>query len=639
MASATMHAVALLLLCGAGVTTGFYLPGAKPKEYAVGENIPMFVNSMSSVNTHLPFDYYSLPFCKPTGNTKGKRESLGEILMGDRIKASPYEGIFVGKDFQCKVVCDPQPLKPHQRARFERYIDEEYMMQLILDGLPVAVHNPDSSTYSVGFPLGGKDSGKEGSGKEAYINNHLQFTIKYTKVRAFEGDDAKGGEAGAQDANRIVAFTVKPYSVKHKVQDGQVPTCADGIDPVVMGLQYAKGEEPVAWTYGVKWEESEEKWGARWDVFLNVGDTDIHWFSIFNSVMIAFFLSGILAAIMLRTLLRDIARYNAIEDADDLNDETGWKLVHSDVFRPPARKQLLAVYVGTGVQLLGMCFTVLIMACLGFLSPASGGSLFTPILLFFVFLGICGGYTSARLMKMWGEHSWWTAFQTATHVPGMVFTAFFIINLFVWHEESTGAVPFNAMIAVLAIWCFISVPQVFLGAILGYRKDALKVPARINQITRFIPEQRWYLQPWFTIMCGGVLPFGAVFIELFFILTSIWMHRYYYVFGFLLLIFIILCITCAEITIVMCYFQLCAEDYHWWWRSFFTSGASGVYVFLYSIFYFFTSSLRMTRFTAILLFFGYMAVISYIFFVITGTIGFIACFWFVRKIYSSIKID
>jgi hypothetical protein len=31
-------------------------------------------------------------------------------------------------------------------------------------------------------------------------------------------------------------------------------------------------------------------------------------------------------------------------------------------------------------------------------------------------------------------------------------------------------------------------------------------------------------------------------------------------------------ITCAEITIVMVYFQLCYEDYHWWWRSFFVSG-------------------------------------------------------------------
>jgi transmembrane 9 superfamily protein 2/4 len=29
------------------------------------------------------------------------------------------------------------------------------------------------------------------------------------------------------------------------------------------------------------------------------------------------------------------------------------------------------------------------------------------------------------------------------------------------------------------------------------------------------------------------------------------------------LVLVILVVTCAEITIVMCYFQLCSEDYHW----------------------------------------------------------------------------
>ena len=31
---------------------------------------------------------------------------------------------------------------------------------------------------------------------------------------------------------------------------------------------------------------------------------------------------------------------------------------------------------------------------------------------------------------------------------------------------------------------------------------------------------------------GGLLAFGSVFVEMFFILSSIWQHRFYYVFGF-----------------------------------------------------------------------------------------------------------
>ena len=82
---------------------------------------------------------------------------------------------------------------------------------------------------------------------------------------------------------------------------------------------------------------------------------------------------------------------------------------------------------------------------------------------------------------------------------------------------------------------------------------------RTNQIPRQIPEQVWYMQPWASCLMGGILPFGAVFIEMFFIMSSIWNHQFYYMFSFLFIVFIILALTCAEITIVMCYFQLCSE--------------------------------------------------------------------------------
>ena len=60
-------------------------------------------------------------------------------------------------------------------------------------------------------------------------------------------------------------------------------------------------------------------------------------------------------------------------------------------------------------------------------------------------------------------------------------------------------------------------------------------------------------------MVGGLLPFAAVFIELFFIMKSIWLDQYYYMYGFLAVVFVILLITCVEITIVIIYFTLCSE--------------------------------------------------------------------------------
>jgi len=227
---------------------------------------------------------------------------------------------------------------------------------------------------------------------------------------------------------------------------------------------------------------------------------------------------------------------------------------------------------------------------------------------------------------------------TALLFPGFNFTVFFLLNLLVWAKGSSGAVPFFEMFALLVLWFGISVPLVYLGSYLAHQRPPVSAPVRVNQIPRQIDPQVWYMRPMFSILVGGVLPFGAVFIEVFFVMSSIWLHKFYYVFGFLLIVFLILVVTCAEITIVMCYFQLCAEDYNWWWRSYITAGSSALYLFAYSIMYFATR-LDITKFASAVLFFGYMLLISSFFFVLTGTIGFLSTLIFVRKIYSSIKVD
>ena len=78
--------------------------------------------------------------------------------------------------------------------------------------------------------------------------------------------------------------------------------------------------------------------------------------------------------IMVRTLRRDLAEYNSVEEKEELLEESGWKLVHADVLRTPPNVTLLATSVGTGMQLLGMSFISIACAALGFLSPANRGS-------------------------------------------------------------------------------------------------------------------------------------------------------------------------------------------------------------------------------------------------------------------------
>merc|ERR1719390_251100 len=227
-----------------------------------------------------------------------------------------------------------------------------------------------------------------------------------------------------------------------------------------------------------------------------------------------------------------------------------------------------------------------------------------------------------------------TTLLTAMFYPGIIFSIFFLLNLLIWGQKSSGAVPFTTMFALLVLWFGISVPLVFLGSYFGFRKPATELPVRTNQIPRQIPTQPWFIQPVFTSLVGGVLPFGAVFTELFFIMSSLWQHQFYYLFGFLMLVICILIVTCAEISIALTYFQLTSEDYNWWWRSFFSSASSAIYVFFYSCLYF-TSRLQIEKAVSTIVYFGYMLIMSIVFFLLTGSIGTIASFYFVKVIYSS----
>ena len=69
----------------------YILPGMTPTDYEKNEEVDLKVNKLTSVHTQLPYDYYSLKFCKPNDGIKPYAENLGELLSGDRIENSPYE--------------------------------------------------------------------------------------------------------------------------------------------------------------------------------------------------------------------------------------------------------------------------------------------------------------------------------------------------------------------------------------------------------------------------------------------------------------------------------------------------------------------------------------------------------------------
>ncbi|XP_033227639.1 transmembrane 9 superfamily member 2 isoform X2 [Belonocnema kinseyi] len=640
---------------------GFYLPGLAPVNYCkAGETtktckseITMYVNRLNTEQNALPYEYHHFDFC-PTDESLSPVENLGQVVFGERIRPSPYKIEFM-KNLTCEEACTKSYVGGTEETErklqlLKKGMALNYQHHWIVDNMPVTwcYTLTDERNYcSIGFPMGcysgetrSQDSpcdidNSYNKLKTYYLFNHVDLVITY-----HSGAMEEWGSGFKENGGRIISVKVQPRSINHP---GTGLDCTKNAPPLEISAENLgpKQKLDVKYSYSVHFIENNTiKWSSRWDYILeSMPHTNIQWFSILNSLVIVLFLSGMVAMIMLRTLHKDIARYNQIESGEDAQEEFGWKLVHGDVFRPPRKGMLLSVFLGSGIQVFFMTLVTLAFACLGFLSPANRGALMTCAMVLFVCLGTTAGYISARMYKSFGGEKWKSnVLLTAMLSPGVVFSLFFVMNLIFWAKGSSAAVPFSTLVALLALWFGISVPLTFIGAYFGFRKRPLEHPVRTNQIPRQIPEQSFYTQAIPGVVMGGVLPFGCIFIQLFFILNSLWSSQMYYMFGFLFLVFLILIITCSETTILLCYFHLCAEDYHWWWRSFLTSGFTAFYLLIYCIHYFMTK-LNIEDATSTFLYFGYTLIIVFLFFLLTGSIGFFACFWFVRKIYSVVKVD
>uniref|UniRef100_A0A4W5M8M2 Transmembrane 9 superfamily member n=1 Tax=Hucho hucho TaxID=62062 RepID=A0A4W5M8M2_9TELE len=517
--------------------------GMVEREYSGGKPVHR-VTMKEILSTHF---FHSFDFCKDDIERRPS-ENLGQVLFGERIETSPYKFSFK-KEEKCHKLCTKTYVNGKTEDKdmldfLKRGMQLNYQHHWIVDNMPVTwcYDVEDSQKYcNPGFPIGCLVT-IDGRVKDACVINS-EFNKKNT-FYIFNHVDIKityhNGEGEGWSGARLVAATLEPKSINNA--DADKPTC----------------EGPPMEVPGVN---------------LNMHNFGSDWL------------------------------WCTLTQQEDAQEESGWKQVHGDVFRPPRKGMLLSVFLGQGTQIFIMTFITLFLACLGFLSPANRGALMTCSVVLWVLLGTPAGYVSARLYKTFGGEKWKTnVLLTALLCPGIVFADFFLMNLILWVEGSSAAIPFGTLVAILALWFGISVPLTFIGAYFGFKK-----PVKQSFFTKPIPG----------IVMGGILPFGCIFIQLFFILNSIWSHQMYYMFGFLFLVFIILLITCSEATILLCYFHLCAEDYHWWWRSFLTSGFTAAYLFVYAFHYFF-SKLQIVGAASTILYFGYTSIMVLIFFLFTG---------------------
>jgi transmembrane 9 superfamily protein 2/4 len=627
------------------------------------------------MHTLLPLDYYDLPFCAPQGGPKQDRQNLGENLAGDRIQTSPYY-LAMKTERYCEQLC-VSDLGPSRTNELTKAIKKNYHNNWLVDYLPAAskvVENYGITTHywlgpAIGFISQDPSTGIQ---KQAFVFNHVNIEIMYHAVD------------GEKDQYRVVRATAQPFSIKHKFEEldhhleednsendmtSYSPKLANITNPIAScagnnvhtnfdmvtasGVESQLAEGKVLFTYDIIWTENRDlHWASRWDIYLtndNFIPGKIHWYSMANSALVCIALLAILLSGLVFCLRKERNLYNALETDEECSEyveQHGWIAIRGNVFRPPSfLPSVFAVICGTGAQLMCTTSLIVILSAAGFMSAARGGHghFLMGALVTFASMGTVAGYVSARLCKTFKSTSWWRAATlTAFGFPGLSFGVFFLVNMIERAHESTKAVSVSTFLTLVLLWFCGEVPLVFLGTSIGFKCDPIEFPFKPvgDEARRLPPKRSWYKRVLVFLaraILFDIMPFAAVYVELFFILACTWMGSYYDTFGFMLLTLFIAIITCAFTSVVITYFRLRREDYQWWWSSFTTAGAIGLYIFLFSIIY--SRQLEMTSLVALSIFFLYMALVSLGIAFMFGFVGVMANIWFTKRMYSTLQRD
>ncbi|CAK7897343.1 transmembrane 9 superfamily member 3 [[Candida] anglica] len=666
-----------LLLSIFQVTSAINL-GYSPTYYTEGQKVELLVNKVESDHTQLPYGYYDLPFVCPAGSdAKPLALSLGQILRGDRIWQSNYDLRF-GIDVPCIRLCDLIS-RDKGLGKADKLIRDGYVAHWLVDGLPGATTfvsgNNENKYYAAGFPLGFvKDD-------ISYIYNHVMLVIRYHR-------DKKN-----RNKNTIVGFEVYPKSVSNELCPGNSKNYENFAITFESKAETAAAlkKDPkyyrktiIPYTYAVYWREDNSiDYDSRWDLYYeneSGKNSQIHWLSVINSVVLMFLLSMAVAIVLVKIFKKDLQQPMSptlpLTDrslGDNGSGGSGWRSLIGDVHQQPSLAVILSVFVSSGVQVLIVMIGVVTIFTLNsqfslnskpsnMFFNSHQGAFFSLSLSFFVFSGVIPSYIGIILHKYFHNESLTREYPPGKYVklsvlfsgflPTVVLTIVLTINFFVWAKSSSYALPFGTIVVLLLFFFGLQLP---LGVIGGYYGNAKRFDSKNSLLGNneketndsksvFSPKiykRPLLFSPLFGTIVLGLIPFGIIFVELHFIFNSVWLEKttFYYMYGFLLVAAISLVVVIIETTIVVLYVSFTV--YHnprWQWLCFRVGASIGWYIFAYSTYYFFFA-LHVRDFVSILLYFAYMTLVSGLIGIACGSVGVITGLIFVGKIFGTVKID
>lgn len=595
--------------------------------HALFSNLQITSGPLVSNKAVIPFGYEKIKMCN-SEKIIIEEDILSELISG-QLFSTGYK-VELNKNYTCQLLCIK--LFTNEDVNIlKQLINKEYSSNFYMDNLPAGriYYNPLNSqiqiNYFQGTPLGFKNE----TNGNYYIFNHLQIHISINK-----------NENGNYS---IVEFAILPMSINHKSDIKN--TCQSFANYTY----YFKNDsnlipqeittENILFTYDIVFKESNITFNSRWKNYTK-SNSKIRWAEIFYSYLLIIILSVIIYLIVSKNIQRDIDLYNYRIVSVEIENEQNWGHVAGDVFRPPSKfKMLLSSLLGTSIQLFGMLINILILGGFGFMNPDHQGKLFKIIYVSFCLMSLPAGFVSCKIYKIYDGKYWFkNCLLTTFLLPNILFIIYLIINFVFEIEKSDAIVEFKNVFSFYVLWIICTFPLILMGSFLGIKTKKIELPYKTNVIPGIIPKNFFfYLKFMLTYLITGLISFCAIFLELNYVMSALWKHESYYLATFICISFILFFIVNTELSVVVIYWQLSKGDYKWWWKSFIIGSSPSFYFVFYSVYFYL--SLKITKLTAMVIYFGITGLVTLISIILFGGISTIVSFGFINKIYSQIKTD
>ena len=549
-----------------------------PRKHYPGEIIVAYADYVKNPFLRTSFikfsdDYY----CKRTNYQKVHfRYSIGDRIIGKKFKD-------IGLQFSFRkninfTLCDFKSLN-EKKLLFKKLINSNYNLELLVDDIVV------------NMPFG------------IFLNNSYFMFSKY-EFTFYHND------------NVISDVKVTPMTVRNLMSNN------------VLSVRVTS-----------KWKETlSSREEMKYKKLKIINYHSAHMFSIIYLVVLVIVFCLLLLKINRGIKLDSKTSYDEKQFDDfDFPTNRGWKMVHSDVFRPEKGSSLLFQLVGSGLQF----FTIILLYTFINIFTSYDKKHDYEINLFlvlFVVTTLISSFISVYTSNVFGRKKWLRiAFGSSYILPALIIICWICISIIGRKYHSFYCLRIFSFILILLILILpVGLLSIF-GGLQAYKKKDIDESGSVALVPRMIPKLPLLLKT-FPLSIGFTLLLSPVFLcELSIIFKGIWGNLSYVDYKYLILVLILIVILTFEYSNICTFFGLQKEYYLWQWRTFFIPIPSGAFSFGLSLFIFheeYLNNLFSTSFFIIV-----NLVISLVLSMILGSISYLSSLYSLKRLYSNIKSD